>query len=128
MTDEEKQLTKAKEIIKNLVDSLIAIDGEQIKELKTVKEAEQFLNSEVEEMTDNDFMELDRTCSANDYAMRVPCIGEHIILASYKHDRINDKKAIFRTFYKVIDVITHYSQNKAYKNISVQYSVILRKE
>lgn len=46
---EEKQLTKAKEIIKNLVDSLIAIDGEQIKELKPVKEAEQFLNSEVEE-------------------------------------------------------------------------------
>lgn len=45
----KKQLTKAKEIIKNLVDSLIAIDGEQIKELKTVKEAEQFLNSEVEE-------------------------------------------------------------------------------
>ena len=44
-----KQLTKAKEIIKNLVDSLIAIDGEQIKELKTVKEAEQFLNSKVEE-------------------------------------------------------------------------------
>ena len=44
-----KQLTKAKEIIKNLVDSLIAIDGEQIKELKTVKEAEHFLNSEVEE-------------------------------------------------------------------------------
>jgi hypothetical protein len=49
MTDEEKQLTKAKEIIKNLVDSLIVIDGEQIKELDTVKEAEQFLNSEVEE-------------------------------------------------------------------------------
>ena len=49
MTDEEKQLTKAKEIIKNLVDSLIAIDGEQIKELEVVKEAEQFLNSEVEE-------------------------------------------------------------------------------
>ena len=49
MTDEEKQLTKAKEIIKNLVDSLIAIDGEQIKELKTVKEADQFLHSEVEE-------------------------------------------------------------------------------
>lgn len=38
-----KQLTKAKEIIKNLVDSLIAIDGEQIKELKTVKEAKQYL-------------------------------------------------------------------------------------
>ena len=43
MTEEEKQLTKAKEIIKNLVDSLIAIDGEQIKELEVVKEAEQFI-------------------------------------------------------------------------------------
>ena len=77
---------------------------------------------------DNELMELSGTCSANDYAMRVPCIGEHIILASYEHDRFNDEKAIFRTFYKVIDVITHYSENKAYKNISVQYSVILRKE
>ena len=77
---------------------------------------------------DNELMELTRTCSANDYAMRVSCIGEHIILASYKHDHLNDKKAIFRTFYKVIDVITHYSENKAYENISVQYSVILRKE
>ena len=48
MTDEEKQLTKAKEIIENLIDSLLDIDGEQIKELGTVKEAEQFLNREVE--------------------------------------------------------------------------------
>ena len=77
---------------------------------------------------DNELMELSGTYSANDYAMRVPCIGERIILSSYEHDHINDKKAIFRTFYKVIDVITHYSENKAYKNISVQYSVILRKE
>lgn len=77
---------------------------------------------------DNELMELSGTYSANDYAMRVPCIGEHIILSSYEHDHTNDKKAIFRTFYKVIDVITHYSENKAYKNISVQYSVILRKE
>lgn len=76
---------------------------------------------------DNELMEL---CSANDYAMRVPCIGEHIILSRYEHDHTNDKKAIFRTFYKVIDVITHYSENKdkVYKNISVQYSVILRKK
>lgn len=43
----ERWYVEAKEIIKNLVDSLIAIDGEQIKELKTVKEAEQFLNIEV---------------------------------------------------------------------------------
>ena len=77
---------------------------------------------------DNELMELRETYSANDYAMRVPCIGERIILSSYEHDHVNDKKAIFRTFYKVIDVITHYSEHKAYKNISVQYSVILRKE
>lgn len=43
----KKQLTKAKEIIKSMIDDLTAIDGEQIRELKTVKEAEQFL-SEVE--------------------------------------------------------------------------------
>lgn len=75
---------------------------------------------------DNELMEL--AYSAEDYAMRVPCIGERVILSSYGHDSINDKKAIFRTFYKVIDVITHYSENKAYKNVSVQYSVILKKE
>ena len=39
----KKQLTKAQEIIKNLIDDLIAIDGEQIGELEAVKEAEQFL-------------------------------------------------------------------------------------
>lgn len=40
----KKQLTKAKEIIKNLIDNLTAIDGEEIRELEAVKEAEQFLN------------------------------------------------------------------------------------
>lgn len=39
----KKQLTKAKEVIENLIDSLMAIDGEQIRELSVVKEAEQFL-------------------------------------------------------------------------------------
>lgn len=39
----DKQLAKAKEIIKNLIDDLTAIDGEQIRELEAVKEAEQFL-------------------------------------------------------------------------------------
>ena len=34
---------KAKELIQDLIDSLEAIDGEQIRELKVVKEAEQFL-------------------------------------------------------------------------------------
>lgn len=77
---------------------------------------------------DNELMELAMTYSDNDYGMRVPNIGERVILSSYEHDLFNDKKAIFRTFYKVIDVITHYSENKAFKNISVQYSVILRKE
>ena len=39
----KKQLTKAKEIIKNLIDDLIAIDGEQTRELDAIKKAEQFL-------------------------------------------------------------------------------------
>ena len=39
----EKELVKAKEIIKTLIDDLAAADGEQIRELKAVKEAEQFL-------------------------------------------------------------------------------------
>lgn len=43
----QELLAKAKEIIKKLIDDLMTIDGEQIRELKTVKEAEQFL-SEVE--------------------------------------------------------------------------------
>ena len=37
------QLNKAKELIQDLIDSLEVIDGEQIRELKVVKEAEQFL-------------------------------------------------------------------------------------
>ena len=37
------KLTKAKELIQNLIDSLEVIDGDQIRELKVVKEAEQFL-------------------------------------------------------------------------------------
>lgn len=40
----KKQLIKAEEIIKNLIDDLTAIDGEEIRELEAVKEAEQFLN------------------------------------------------------------------------------------
>ena len=47
MNKEHYQLTKAKEIIKNLIDDLAAIDGEKIKELKTVKEAEQFIKEVV---------------------------------------------------------------------------------
>lgn len=39
------QLNKAKEIIQDLIDSLEVIDGDQIIELKVVKEVEQFLNS-----------------------------------------------------------------------------------
>lgn len=37
------KLVKAKELIKDLINSLEVIDGEQIRELKVVKEAEQFL-------------------------------------------------------------------------------------
>lgn len=77
---------------------------------------------------DNEIMEISGTYSANNSGMRVPKIGEHVILASYEHDCVNDKKPLFKTFYKVVDVFTHYSENKAYKNIGVQYSVILRKE
>lgn len=43
------QLTQAKKILKSLVDDLEVIDGEQTKELDSVKEAEQFLK-EIEEM------------------------------------------------------------------------------
>ena len=77
---------------------------------------------------DNELMELSGTYSANDYGMRVPNVGERVILASYEGDRVNDKKSLFRNFYKVVDVISHYSENKKWKNISVQYSVILRKD
>lgn len=42
--DEHCQLVKAKEIIKNLIDDFTTIDGEQIRELRAVKEAEQFIN------------------------------------------------------------------------------------
>lgn len=41
-----ERFTKAKEIIKGLINSLIAIDGEEIRELSVVKEAEWLLNSE----------------------------------------------------------------------------------
>lgn len=46
--DTNCSLYKAKEIIKKLIDTLEAIDGEQIRELKVVKEAEQFIK-EVED-------------------------------------------------------------------------------
>lgn len=39
----KQQLIKVKEIVKELVEDLAVIDGEQTKELKAVKEAEQFL-------------------------------------------------------------------------------------
>lgn len=38
---------------------------------------------------DNELMELQETYSAKDYAMRVPCIGERVILSSYEHDHVN---------------------------------------
>lgn len=41
-----KQLTKAKKVIKSLLGALMTIDGEQIRELSAVQVAEQFLNSE----------------------------------------------------------------------------------
>ena len=35
--------TKAKDIIENLIETLITVDGKQVEELKVVKEAKQFL-------------------------------------------------------------------------------------
>ena len=49
------QLTKAKELIKDLIDSLEVIDGEQIRELKVVKEAEQFISVEVEQSISEEY-------------------------------------------------------------------------
>ena len=45
---ENAELLKAREIVKNLIDSFILIDGEQVRELKTVKEAEQLFNIKIE--------------------------------------------------------------------------------
>lgn len=41
--DTNVSLYKATKIIKNLIDALEAMDGEQIRELEAVKEAEQFI-------------------------------------------------------------------------------------
>lgn len=37
---------KAKEIIESMIETLITVDGEQIEDLKVVKEAEKFLKEE----------------------------------------------------------------------------------
>lgn len=42
----KQKFEKAKDIIKNLIDTLEAIDGEQTRELKAVKEAELILKGE----------------------------------------------------------------------------------
>lgn len=77
---------------------------------------------------DNELMVLHGGYNPDGRGMRVPNIGERIILASYAGEHVNDRNALFRNFYKVVGVITHYSENKRWKNITVQYSVILRKE
>lgn len=59
---------------------------------------------------------------------RVPNIGEHVFLSSYVHDRLNDKCPLFKDVYRVVDVITHYTENQGYNRIAIQYSVILQKE
>ena len=46
--DKNEQLTKAKKLIQNLLDCWTTLEGDEIRELKAVKEAEQFLK-EVEE-------------------------------------------------------------------------------
>lgn len=77
---------------------------------------------------DNELMVLHGNYNPDNRGMRVPNIGERIILASYEGEHVNDESAVFRNFYKVVDVITHYSENKKWKDVTVQYSVILRKE
>ena len=47
MSWQRTQLIKAKEIIKNFIDDLEVIDGEQTRELEVVKKAERFLNNEL---------------------------------------------------------------------------------
>lgn len=81
-----------------------------------------------EENEDTPIMELQGYNSAEPLGMRVPNIGEHISIGSYEHDYINDDEPVFQGYYQVVDVISSYSENKGYKNIFVQYSVILRKE
>lgn len=76
---------------------------------------------------ENILMELYDSFSSNYYGMRVPCVGEVVSLASYEHDRTNDERALFYNNYVVKNVFSHYSENKAFKNVSVQYSVILKK-
>lgn len=44
----KENLSKAKEIMKTMIEDLEVIDGEQTKELESVQEAEQFLNNEIE--------------------------------------------------------------------------------
>ena len=39
--------TKAKNIIERLIETLITVDGEQVEELKVVKEAEKFLKEDL---------------------------------------------------------------------------------
>lgn len=41
--DEKEQLNKTKELLRRLIDTLEVMDGEQVRELKVVKETEQFL-------------------------------------------------------------------------------------
>lgn len=72
-----------------------------------------------------DIMTIDYDYSDN---IRIPCIGEHVYLASYEHDRANDKKPLFWGYYKVINVCTLFNENKGYQHIAVNYQVILEKD
>ena len=60
--------------------------------------------------------------------IRIPCIGEHIFLGSYEHDRANDEKPLFWGYYKVVDVHTLFHENRGYQHIAVNYQVFLEKE
>lgn len=75
---------------------------------------------------DEEIMELQASMSERE-AMRVPCIGEKIHIASFEHDYVNDKKALFRHTYEVVDVCSTYLKNKGFKSVGVQYSVTVKK-
>lgn len=60
--------------------------------------------------------------------IRIPCVGEHVYLVSYEHDRANDEKPLFWGYYKVVDVRTLFHENRGYQHIAVNYQVFLEKE
>lgn len=66
---------------------------------------------------------------SNANEMRLPRVGEHVLLSSYENNYVSDyKKPIFRNRYEVVDVISSYSENKGNKMVTVQYHVYLKRK